>query len=175
MHLRPADKSDIHAIASLHAANWRRAYRGTLSEEYLVDHVITDRLATWERRLSSPVAGQFITVAEESGQLIGFACGFAGSDPVWGTLLDNIHVALPNQRQGVGSELLRQIARWCMTEAPDQGLYLWVNQSNITAQHFYAFLGAKNVGSDVWNSPDGGIVPTFRYAWRHVRDLLPRG
>ncbi|MDX1252461.1 MAG: GNAT family N-acetyltransferase [Gammaproteobacteria bacterium] len=175
MYLRAADKSDIHAIANLHAASWRHVYRGALSDEYLAGDIMADRVATWTQRLSSPAAGQFVTVAEGNGQLVGFACAFAGSDPEWGTLLDNLHVSLPNQRRGIGAALLHQVARWCMTEDPNQGLYLWVNQSNVTAQHFYASLGTKNVGSDVWNPPDGGIVPTFRYAWRCIRDLLPEG
>lgn len=175
MYLRAADKSDIHAIANLHATSWRHAYRGTLSDEYLSGDIMADRVATWTQRLSSPAAGQFVTVAEENGQLVGFACAFAGRDPEWGTLLDNLHVSLPNQRRGIGAKLLRQVARWRMTEAPNQGLYLWVTQSNVAAQHFYASLGAKHVGSDAWNPPDGGIVPSFRYAWRCIRDLLPEG
>ena len=39
MHLRTANQSDIQAIASLHAASWRHAYRGALSDAYLAGDI----------------------------------------------------------------------------------------------------------------------------------------
>lgn len=175
MKLRAANQSDIPAIASLHAASWRHAYRGALSDAYLAGDIEADRTVTWTHRLKSPVVGQFVTVAEENEKVIGFACAFSDSDPIYGALLDNIHVSLSKQRQGIGSRLLRQVANWCAANASDQGLYLWVIQSNVTAQHFYETLGAKNVGTDVWVPPGGGAVPRFRYAWEYAHALLPKG
>ena len=175
MHLRTANQSDIQAIASLHAASWRHAYRGALSDAYLAGDIEADRTAAWTQRLRAPVTGQFVTVAEENEQITGFACAFSGSDPLYGTLLDNIHVSLSKQRQGIGSRLLQQVANWCAAKTPDQGLYLWVIQSNVTAQHFYEALGAKNVGEDVWVPPGGGAVPRFRYVWEQFHALLSKG
>jgi len=105
--------------------------------------------------------------------MMGFACAYAGKDPRWGTLLDNLHVSAHAQRLGVGTRLLRAVAAWSLAVAPTDGLFLWVVQSNLAAQRFYAALGARRTGADVWSAPDGGSVPRFRFAWQSAAALPP--
>ena len=54
--------------------------------------VFEDRRIVWEKRLAEPPANQFVVLAEEEGDGVGFACAYGRDDPRWGTLLDNIHV-----------------------------------------------------------------------------------
>ena len=54
----------------------------------------------------------------------------------------------------------------------DLGIHLWVLQSNIAAQKLYQRLGAHNAESSVWQSPDGGAVPEFRFVWLNAEALL---
>ena len=43
MTIRLALSAECQAIADLHAASWRFAYRGALSEEYLASDIMADR------------------------------------------------------------------------------------------------------------------------------------
>ncbi|TAJ79360.1 MAG: GNAT family N-acetyltransferase [Gallionellaceae bacterium] len=174
MYIRVATPSDAPAIAALHAASWRIAYRGALSDEYLAGDIVSERNSVWAERFRSPPHTQHVAVAEVDNQLVGFACAYAGNDPRWGALLDNIHVTHALQRQGIGTQLMSSVASWCAKHHSHQGLFLWVLQSNAPAQHFYENLGAVNAGSDIWLPPGGGTVPRFRYAWQNVKLLLEK-
>ena len=165
MTIRIARPSDYQAIAALHAASWRFAYRGSLSEAYLAGDIVADRERLWKRRLSDPAFNQYVVVTEVDGALAGFACAYLRDDPFWGSLLDNIHVRQDTHRNGLGSALLRAVAEQCLAGASELGVYLWVLQNNISAQRFYARHGACNVGADVWDAPGGTRVPRFRFAW----------
>jgi GNAT superfamily N-acetyltransferase len=165
MRIRPAGPSDSQAIAELHAASWRSAYRGALSEEYLAGDIVADRNALWTTMLSKPPANQYVVLAESDGALAGFACAYLGEDREWGSLLDNIHVRPDAHRKGLGSALLHDVAARCSLVAGSAGLYLWVLQDNTPAQNFYAHHGARNAGTDIWHAPGGTRVPRFRFAW----------
>src|SRR3954470_4253680 len=97
LQFRRADREDADAIAALHADSWRRHYRGAYSDAFLDGDVVDDRLAVWTERLRSPDPRRSTTLAEDGG-LIGFANTFLDSDPEWGALLDNLHVAAGRQR-----------------------------------------------------------------------------
>jgi GNAT superfamily N-acetyltransferase len=170
--LRTAGAADAEAIAALHAESWRTAYRGALSDEYLSGDVMADRRALWQQRLDAPRPNQQVIVAETNDGLAGFACVFAAEHAQWGSLLENIHVSQALQGQGLGRRLLCGAAAWCAEAAPRQGLHLSVLQGNLGAQRFYAGLGAANVGEEMWNAPDGRVIPTYRFAWASLAPLL---
>lgn len=171
LRIRAAGLSDCLPIAELHAASWRLAYRGALSDEYLAGDIVADRLQLWRARLSAPVAHQHVLVAEQDERMIGFACAFGGHSARWGSLLDNLHVAQASQRRGAGRLLLHRMAACCASLHADAGLHLWVLQSNANAQDFYARHGATNEGTDVWPAPGGTQVPRFRFSWQSLQHL----
>jgi len=74
MRLRVATGADAIAIATVHAESWRAHYRGVYRDEYLDGDVVQDRIRVWKERLSTPVPNQFVVLAEEDDDLIGFAC-----------------------------------------------------------------------------------------------------
>ena len=76
MRFRDATLADAPGIAALHAASWRRAYRGMLSDEYLDNDLEADRTSVWIGRLTTPNPNQRVVLAEVSDQLAGFACAF---------------------------------------------------------------------------------------------------
>jgi len=172
MRFRVAIQSDAQAIASLHAASWRIAYRGLLSDEYLDGNVVSERTAMWEESFRTPSNNQYVVVAEVGPQIVGFACAYGDDDPHWGTLLDNLHVDDKQKRQRVGARLMAHVAAWCSSAYPNNGLYLWVLKPNVSARRFYEHLNGVNVGEDVWFPPGGGEIPKLRYAWRHLDVLL---
>jgi GNAT superfamily N-acetyltransferase len=162
---RAALLDDAEAIAALHAASWQTTYRGAFTDAYLDGDVLTERRAVWHERLSQPAPHQHVIVAEEEGRLVGFACAFGNDDPRWGTQLDNLHVRRDEQGRSIGADLLAAVARWSLAAHPGAGLYLFVLVQNHGARRFYDRLEGRDVGPEVWLTPDGSSVPTRRYAW----------
>jgi ribosomal protein S18 acetylase RimI-like enzyme len=133
LRIRSADRSDCQAITTIHIANWRITYKNDLSDEYLASDIITDRSQLWAARFSHPSTNQYILVAEDQGQIIGFACAYGQESDRWGTFLDNLHVLPSRQGQQIGTTLLHAVAETSNRLYPDVGLYLWVLQSNNAA------------------------------------------
>src|SRR6202035_5659938 len=175
---RLAGPSDARAIAALHAASWRRHYRGAYSDVFLDGDVTVDRLAVWTDRLGRGDRSSCTILAEEESVLIGFAHTIFDEDPTWGSLLDNIHVAHSRQRQGVGSGLLAETARAVAGSAQRIGLNLWVLEQNLDAQAFYEARGARRAERARVAPPGGvpgrlnGAPHKLRYAWDDSSALL---
>jgi ribosomal protein S18 acetylase RimI-like enzyme len=172
MRFREASQTDADAIALLHAASWRTAYRGALSDTYLRGPIEAERIEVWRGRFEKSAQNQFVVVAESDHEMIGFVCAYGGHDEKWGTFLDNLHVAPEHKRGGVGAQLMGKLASWSIKAHPGQGIYLWVLESNLAAQRFYKRMGGENAGTDVWTPPDGSALPKIRIAWRDVPALL---
>ncbi|MEQ8959174.1 MAG: hypothetical protein RLP02_14845, partial [Coleofasciculus sp. C2-GNP5-27] len=66
------------------------------------------------------------------------------------------------------------ICRWCRQQDPSDHLCLTVNQDNVNAQKFYKSLGARNMKEDIWNAPDGSIVPTYWFVWDNISALAEK-
>jgi GNAT superfamily N-acetyltransferase len=171
MRFREATRLDATAIAALHAESWRAHYRGAYRDEYLDGEVVEDRLRVWKERLSRPVLNQFVVLAFEGDDLIGFACVYGRHDETWGSLLDNIHVRPEHQRLGVGTGLMAEVAAWCRANYADCGLYLWVLEQNRRAQRFYQRLGASDHGGEISEPPGGGQIHGRRCAWKTVPEI----
>src|ERR1700679_3094391 len=120
--IRIAQQEDSVAIAAVHAASWRGSYRGILSDEYLNEKLESERLSIWKRRLGFPKTNQYVTVAEQESQIVGFACAFGAEDELLGTMLDNLHVSTSQKGKGIGRKLVRDIAFWCDRSYPSKGL-----------------------------------------------------
>ncbi|MFI5907484.1 GNAT family N-acetyltransferase [Dactylosporangium sp. NPDC051541] len=179
---RPATAADAAAIGDLHADSWRRHYRGAYADAYLDGDVVTERRAVWSSRLAASVgadadagvgpSGTHTVVAECDGRLVGFVHVVLGDDPVWGSLVDNLHVARSQHRSGIGTQLLARAAL-----AVDGPMYLWVLRQNTAAQQFYLAVGGECVGSATVSAPGGdparlvGTPEKLRMAWSDVTGL----
>ena len=165
MNIRPALASDAERIADIHARSWHHTYQGTFTAQYLSDVVSKERQELWINRFDQPKPNQYVIVAEQDAEMLGFACVYVGENPKWGSYLDNLHVRKDQQSRGIGKSLLVEIWDWCNQQKPNSGLCLTVNQDNVKAQAFYKSLGARNVKEDLWNAPDGSTVPTYWFVW----------
>lgn len=173
MILRQASQHDAAAIAKLHADSWRSAYRGILSDDYLANRVNAERVALWHDRFAaSAVKPMFVIVAATGDVLEGFACIFPQEDPIFGSFLDNLHVAPSRTGQGIGKLLLAESARHLLSIGKVGGLYLWVMEQNKRARQFYARAGAVEVETKVLPMPDGGRHPEVRCYWPDPARLL---
>ena len=164
---RPATVADADRIAALHARSWQETYRGIMPDDFLDDEVEAERLAEWRNRFTEQPDNRQIIVAEEREQLVGFACVLTGSDPVYGALLDNLHVASAYKGRGIGRSLIKQAADWVRQQDAKSPFYLWVYEQNHPARAFYDSLGAINQERV---RGDNGVV--LRYVWPDVVKLV---
>jgi ribosomal protein S18 acetylase RimI-like enzyme len=177
--IRPAQVGDATAIASLHADNWRRHYRGAYSDRYLDGDLDTDRLTVWTERLRRPDAGRLTLVAVDGDTVVGFTCLVLDADPTWGILADNLHVDSAARRTGVGTRLLAAAARIAMDERPGSGIYLWVLERNEPAQAFYRERNATFGDQGPVVAPKGdplnldGTPVRVRMYWSDPAILIP--
>jgi GNAT superfamily N-acetyltransferase len=167
VHYRTATIEDAPAIADLHARSWRATYRGSYRDEYLDGPVHEDRLTVWTARFTDPPPNQFIVLAEEDGEIVGFACAYGGHDTEWGSFLDNIHADPQRHGEGIGAGLFVAVVDWCREHYPEQGLYLRVLERNTNARRFYERLGGVDQGGTTPPSSEWAVegVQICRYAW----------
>ena len=162
---REARHSDAEPIAMLHATSWRQTYRGMMPDAFLDGDVLSNRLQVWHERLAQRRADQYVCVAEDGAKLVGFICAFGNEDPVWGSYIENLHVAHDSKRTGIGTALMKQAAQWMVSRHPQSGVYLWAMEANGPARRFYEGLAAANAGTQDKLDPAGGSAPNCRYVW----------
>lgn len=172
MELRTATPSDARSIARLHAESWRFAYRGQYSDSYLDGDVFADRRDVWTKRFDAPADSQYVLLAIENEELLGFVCAYGNADERWGTLVDNLHVKPDLHRRGVGRRLLAQSAKWSREHYPDALFHLWVLDGNANARAFYEHLGGEPQESKFSEPPGGGSILGWRYVWPSLEPLL---
>ena len=166
---RRARADDAGAIAAIHAASWRVAYRGILNDSYLDGDVVADRNQHWQQRLEHPAPGQFVAIAELAGDPVGFSCAFADHDPRYGALIDNVHVLPSHAGQGIGTALIARAFQWLAERDERRGVYLWAYEKNAGARRLYERLGARHVETISKPNPGGGSGRSCRYVWDEPR------
>lgn len=147
--IRPATEGDAALIATIHAASWRDAYAHILAADFLNGPIEADRLAVWSERLREPSPTQLVEVACDPGGLVeAFVCGYRDVDPVWGSLIDNLHLRPQARGNGIGERLFRHAASQLSATSASSALHLWVFEANVAGLRFYARLGGRVVGRE---------------------------
>jgi len=165
MQYRIATGKDAEGIAQLHASSWRRTYRGSFPDAFLDGDLLGNRRAVWCERLAHPCDNQFVCIAVDRVQVVGFICVYGAQDPTWGSFVDNLHVAYDHHRKGIGLSLMRSAGLWLVSSYGHCGVYLWVLEVNQVARRFYQKLGAANAGTTHMENPGGSTAPSCRYIW----------
>lgn len=159
MRIRAATPSDRPAIAAVHTASWRTAYRGSLPDAYLDDEVEGELIRHWAKVEFS--ADDVMLVAEDEG-IVGFVAVWCQPEPY----LENLHVLPDRRSKGVGRGLMAAAARE-LQRLGHSTVYLWVFETNQRAIDFYEGLGGvrtKLEDKDVF----GHRVPNFKIEWRDL-------
>lgn len=169
---RPATAADADAIALLHTRSWREHYRGSFSDAFLDGELPEERMRVWHARFDRPPENQFVELAFDAEDLVGFVCAYGAHDPRWGSFVDNLHVASTAKRQGVGASLMRQAGAWLESRYADMGVYLLVLEVNMAARSFYERLGARNAEVSMMETHGGAMVRSCRYIWPRPGGLV---
>jgi len=168
--LTAASTHDIESIARLHAQSWRSAYRGMLSDEYLDQHVVADRLEFWSARFASvPAERRLVLQAVSHGVLMGFVCVLLDAEPNWGARLDNLHVSPESKGTGIGFALFQAAREWIASVSPATAMHLWCVEANHVARRFYDRQGGTIVEAATRPVAQELSVPELRYWWAPLR------
>ncbi|MCI9882141.1 GNAT family N-acetyltransferase [Methylobacterium goesingense] len=170
-----AENVDAAAIATVHLASWRDAYRSILDPTFLAGPIEEDRHALWSERLSNPPPNLLVEIARGSNRrLVGFIAAYRDFDVRWGSLVDNLHVLPELRGRKIGEHLLRSTARQLVTQGSCGGLHLWVFEENHNGLRFYQRLGGRVVERDTSRIPAASGKPILRISWPSLATLVGR-
>lgn len=158
--------SDVEAIAVLHLASWRSAYRGVVSDRFLNELTIESRLTRWEEALSPSHAPHTETIVAVHGDTVLGVCSFGpmrgpGSSATGEIYALHIEPAL--RRNGIGKLLLDD----SLTRLANRGFtraVLWVLRDNASARRFYEAQGWSTTGEEMVEDQHGYAIRETRYA-----------
>ncbi len=167
LRLRGARSADADAIARLHIASWRDAYRDVLSPGFLAGQ-IEDALGThWDQVLGGRRRPGAVIVAVAGRDLAGFVAAWRDGTNCH---IDNLHIRPGMRGAGIGRSLLGFAAQ----RLHDQGARtadLWCFAANPGALRFYRTLGGE-VGPVVERETFGQLVPERHVAWPAITALV---
>lgn len=136
---RPATLRDVFAMAALRSEHWGHA-------------------PDWEHRLASYLSGEHhprhallprvIIVAEQDNEVIGFIAGHLTRRYHCDGELQWINVSAAQRRQGIASEMLRELADWFAAYNAHR-ICVDAQPRNTEARAFYARHGAQPL-NDHW-------------------------
>jgi GNAT superfamily N-acetyltransferase len=169
--VRPATLPDAPAMGRVHVRAWQAAYRGHMPDDYLDGLRAEDRAAGWERALGRERERGAILVAEQAGQVTGFANLGPAQDPAGAGELYAINVDPAHWGTGAGRALLQaaqaELARLGYAET-----VLWVLPANARARRFYEIAGWVADGTERTMEVQGVVVPEVRYRRRSTSDEI---
>jgi ribosomal protein S18 acetylase RimI-like enzyme len=163
--IRPAGVADADAIAALHAASWRSAYRGIFKDDTLGPSLDGERQGHWRAKLAAMTADDTVLIAGN----MGFIAVWAKGDPGFGAYIDNLHVHPERRSAGLGRRLLGE-AMGRVAGRGERAAYLWVFDDNVRAIDFYRRLGGEIVEGG-FDEIDGSQVAHSRIAWHDTARL----
>jgi GNAT superfamily N-acetyltransferase len=148
--LRDATPADAHALATVHVASWRAAYRGLMPDEVLAGMSVPDREQLWSDRLTAQEARASVVVAAEAGRVVGFAAAgppLVRADRADSTLGDLYALYLDPDRwgRGIGTPLHAAVLDRLVTHGFTHA-GLWVLDGNLRALRFYYRHGWTDTG-----------------------------
>jgi GNAT superfamily N-acetyltransferase len=141
--IRRAMVDDAAAIARVRIDCWRITYSGLIPDAYLDGMQLADSAALWQRVLSSGKNTTSVFVADNDGDVVGFAAGNMLQEPRHDVdaELSAAYVRPEFQRGGIGRRLVAAVADAQRAHGA-HGLIVWVIAGNKGARAFYEQLGA---------------------------------
>jgi len=173
--VRRAVPEDLREMAGVHVDGWKTTYRGMVPDALLNRLSIDEDIANgFGRGLVErlPGAEQFVALDPSEG-IVGYALAGPNRDPNpdFAGELEAIYVRKSHQGQGVGTLLVREVAR-CFLGTGMKGMIVWVLPQN-PYRRFYERLGGTLVGQRVSPPHRLGVGPMLEvgYGWTDVRLL----
>ncbi len=164
-HVRRAHSEDAAAIAAVHVASWRAAYRGLLPDDYLASLSVEELVHRWTGILDAPAAGH-VVVADTGAGPVGFAqvgpAGDAEAPPATGELV-TLYLHPDVWGCGLGKDLLRAAVDRLSHDGYRRAR-LWMLSTNDRARRFYLGQGWSQVDGERTQTFGGQVVTDHRFA-----------
>ncbi|MBM7579122.1 GNAT family N-acetyltransferase [Jeotgalibacillus terrae] len=165
MNIRKATPQDAAGIAKVQVDTWRTTYRGMVPDDYLDQMTYSRREEVWGKIIED---GQIVYVAEDNGEVVGFANGgeersnkYSGYD---GELFA-IYILESYQRQGLGRKLIAPLVEDMKVKGLTS-MIVCVLEKNDSKQ-FYEVLGAEKVDTVKINF-GGRDLKEAVYGWKDI-------
>ena len=139
--IRPAEASDLLAIAEIQVQSWRETYTNILPQAVIESRTVESRLAMWTSIFGKP--GQHLWVGVHEDRVCAFVSAGPGRSEVDGDAgeIYAIYALRSCHGLGIGSALFRQ-AQNCLREDGHETAVLTVLSNNPTVE-FYGRMGGK--------------------------------
>jgi ribosomal protein S18 acetylase RimI-like enzyme len=159
--VRQGRLADIERVAAIKVANWADTYAALIPPAVLATFVDLDH-ALDDLRASTARQDAIFLVAEDGpGSVLGFALAYLEEGPEpW---LESLHVAASGRGRGVGTELMRELARILQAKGY-RSLSLGVVKGNTGAGRLYTRLGARCLGIEPTTWAEGVDHEIYRWA-----------
>ena len=173
MIIREARLQDANAIAQVHVDAWKTTYSGILPTAYIERRTYAKRCKSWSILLEASKAktDHSIYVAEFEGEIIGFVDGGTerSANPIYKGEIYALYILKPYQRQGLGRNLTRTVARR-LSQLGLDSILVWVLADN-PACKFYRSLGGQEVEQKLIDF-NGSKFKEIAYGWQNTQDLM---
>lgn len=136
--MRPAVEADVEPLAAVHVAAWRESFRHLLSERYLAEVSLQERIGVWRQVLQVP--GAITMVAEADSGPVGFGGARTGAEGPRPLQLWGLYLLAAWHGSGVAQRLLDAT----IGRAP---CFLWSAADNPRAEAFYRRNGFSRDGA----------------------------
>lgn len=174
MSIRPAQPEDARAIAEIHVASWRGAYRGLIPQHILDGLDVAQRERAWGRIIRAsidglPTEGETgpslkTIVAESDGGLLGWCSFGPGRDEELRNHGEVAGIYADPAAWGTGAGFrLMSTATNALSEAGFTSAFLWVLDGNERAIGFYERNGWHDSGATKLDDFHGEMLRERRY------------
>ena len=166
--IRIASDEDASSIARIHVESWCSTYRGIVPDALLAGLNVEERATRWRELLDFDVR---ILVAEQNGEVVGFASGGRIREPLrqYDAELFAIYLLQAAQRNGLGTALLIELGK-CLDRDGFQSMAAWVLDAN-KSTGFYERSGAVRISTGKVEM--GGVsLPTSAYGWSSLKIII---
>ncbi|MFD7136440.1 GNAT family N-acetyltransferase [Streptomyces sp. NPDC059894] len=162
---------DCARVSEIRVRGWQSAYRGLMPQSYLDALSVTEDAERRRDRFVQGDAGVRNLVAEQAGQVVGWAAHGPyreGEHRTSDAELYALYVDPARIGTGVGRALLTEAVRRTAADG-HRRMHLWVLRDNARARAFYTRAGFHTDGTEEPFEVNGMAVPEIRY----TNDLPP--
>ena len=154
---------EIKQISKIYIDSWRITYDGFVSDSYLKSLNYHDAEKKWTEFLSD--TNNFIFVAKENNQVIGFVAGCIDDKNSEGELYA-LYVNPTLKNTGIGSKLLDKFFEY-IKENHMTSVIVWAMSKNKKAISYYKHKGAVEYDYRM-NNFSGEVVEDTALIWREI-------
>ena len=165
----PGDKEQIHKVRQ---ASWRKAYRGILPEQVILeatsDELLKPNTKWGGHQVSEEVLKSRLNlVALENNKIIGFAAGGVSRDAIANSDCElwAIYMHPDHQRKNIGRLLFEEFKKIMVSHGMKK-MIVWVLKDNHASRKFYENLGGVVLAQEKEFKWNGHVVAMeVAYLW----------